>query len=99
MSTLELIELILLAVVAIALILFYSYKAIKNGWVKKITDTAKKAIKEAEQSGKSGAEKQAYVLEQVSKKCEELGIPFKLIQSLVIKFIQQVIAGYNTIIK
>lgn len=99
MSTLELIELIVLGVVLVGLSVFYLVKAIKNGWLKKIMKTINDAIKEAEVSGKSGAEKKAYVMEQVEKVCDELGIPYKIIEKLASKLIDTIISHYNVIAK
>lgn len=99
MTTLEIIELCILGGIALILIIFYSIKAIKNKWISQIIDTIEKAIKEAEESGKSGDEKKAYVMLQVEKKCEELGIPFRLIYTLVSTIIDKIIKDYNVIAK
>ena len=45
MTKLELIELIILIVVAVGLGIYYLIKAIKNGWIQKITTTMNEAIK------------------------------------------------------
>lgn len=99
MTTLELVELIVLLVVALALGVFYAFKAIKNGWVSKILSTINDAIKEAEKSGKTGPEKKAYVLQQAEKVCDELKIPYKIIESLVAKIIDNIVKDYNVIAK
>lgn len=99
MTKLELIELIILGVVALVLIVYYSIKAIKNGWVQKITATMNEAIKYAEANITGSKEKKEYVLQKVKEKCEELGIPYTLIESFVSKLINKIIANYNVIKK
>ena len=59
----------------------------------------KEACKVAEASGKTGSEKKEMVLKAVEAKCGELGIPFKLIHTLICKLIEQIINGYNAIVK
>lgn len=102
MTVLEITELVILAVVVVALSIYYIIKAIKNNWLGKITDCANKAIKEAEkkftESG-SGDKKKAYVLEAVEKECESLGIPFSLLKKLISTLIDKVVANYNVIKK
>lgn len=99
MTKLELIELIVLGLVALVLIVYYSIKAIKNGWVQKITSTMNEAIKYAEANITGSKEKKEYVLQKVKEKCEELGIPYTLIESFVSKLINKIIANYNVIKK
>ena len=99
MTKLELAELIALAIVVVVLAIYYSILAIKNGWVKKITQTLNESIKYAELNISGGEEKQEYVLNQVEKKCDELGIPFTFIKKLVIKLIKKIISNYNVIKK
>lgn len=99
MSILEIVELVVIAVVALGLIIYYLIMAIKNNWLKKITDALNVAIKEAEASGKSGKEKKEYVLAQVEAKCKELGIPYALIKKLISKVIDKIIANYNAVVK
>lgn len=99
MTKLELAELIALAIVVVVLAIYYSIVAIKNGWVKKITQTLNESIKYAELNISGGEEKQEYVLNQVEKKCDELGIPFTFIKKLVIKLIKKIISNYNVIKK
>lgn len=99
MDKLALVELIVLATVILVLIVFYSFKAIKNKWVQQILTVINNAIKEAEKSGKTGPEKKAYVMEQAEKKCDELGIPYKIIESLIAKLIDEIVKDYNVIAK
>lgn len=99
MSTLELIELIVIAALIVSLTIFYLIKAIKNKWLSKITEAILKAMKEAEQSGMSGSEKKAYVLKKVEELCIELGIPYSFIKSLIDRFIEKTIKSYNSMIK
>ena len=47
MSPKEIIELVVVAVVVLALVIYYSIKAVKNGWIKKLINTIEKAIKDA----------------------------------------------------
>lgn len=99
MTKLELIELIILIVVAVGLGIYYLIKAIKNGWIQKITTTMNEAIKYAEKHIEGGTAKKEYVLRKVKEKCEELGIPYSLIENLVKRIIDKVIANYNVIKK
>ena len=102
MSTKEIIELVVLSVVVLALVVYYSIKAIKNGWVKKLTNTIEKAIKDAEKKYPdqgSGKQKLEYVMDCVEDECVELGIPYSLLRSLIEKMINTIIAHYNVISK
>ena len=102
MSTKEIIELVVLSVVVLALVVYYSIKAVKNGWIKKLTNTIEKAIKDAEKKypGQgSGKQKLEYVMNCVEDKCVELGIPYSLLKSLIEKIINTTIAHYNVISK
>lgn len=99
MTKLELIELIALAIVVIGLTLYYLVLAIKNGWIKKVAKTMNEAIKYAELNISGGQEKQDYVLKEIEKKCEELGIPFAFIRKLAVKVIKKIISDYNVIKK
>lgn len=99
MTKLELIELVALAIVVIGLTLYYLVLAIKNGWIKKVAKTMNEAIKYAELNISGGQEKQDYVLKEIEKKCEELGIPFTLIRKLAVKVIKKIISDYNVIKK
>lgn len=99
MTKLELVEAIVLGVVALVLIVFYVVKAVKNGWIQKILTTINNAIKEAEKSGKTGPEKKAYVMEQAERMCYELGIPYKIIEKIIEKLIDKIVENYNVIAK
>lgn len=99
MTKLELIELIVIGIIALVLIIYYSILAIKNGWVKKITSTLNEAIKYAEINIEGGDAKKKYVMEKVEEKCEELDIPYVLIRKLLSKLINKIIANYNIIKK
>lgn len=99
MTKLELIELVALTIVVIGLTLYYLVLAIKNGWIKKVAKTMNEAIKYAELNISGGQEKQDYVLKEIEKKCEELGIPFTFIRKLAVKVIKKIISDYNVIKK
>ena len=91
MSIKEIIELAVASIVVLVLAVYYIIKAIKNNWLKQITATIEKAIKEAETSGKSGNEKKQLVLDAVRVKCTDLGIPYTFIKNLVSKLIDRII--------
>lgn len=97
MSKLELIYTIAIGAVVLFLVIYYIIMAIKNDWIKKITDTLNEAIRYAEANIKGGVEKKKYVLKQVEDKCIELGIPYGLIKNLINQIITKVIANYNII--
>lgn len=99
MTKLEIIELVIIATAAIALIIWFGFKAIKNKWLGSIIETINNAIKEAEESKKTGKEKKEYVMQKVKEKCDELKIPYTLIFSLVSKLIDTIIKHYNIMIK
>lgn len=102
MTKLELVELIALAIVAIGLGIYFLVKAIKNGWITKITKTMNEAIKYAELNFTDGDKKKKkleYVLSKVEEECDELGIPFTLIRNLVTKIVKRIISDYNVIKK
>lgn len=99
MTKLELIELIALIVLGVGLGIYYIYKAIKNNWLKKLTNAIKEGIAEAEKTNASGDAKKAYVMSHVQLVCDKEGIPFELIKKLVDKTIEKFIEGYNTIAK
>lgn len=99
MSIVEIIELVVLCVVVLVLVVYYSIQAIKNHWIKEILNTMNEAIKYAELNIKDGPSKKKYVLDELEKKCNELSIPFSLIRKLVSKLIDKTIADYNVIAK
>lgn len=102
MTILEYTLICIIALGIVGILLYYLIKGIKNGWFNKILSTIQTAIKEAEEkyseSGK-GIEKKQYVMNKVSSKCEELGVPFKLLYKLISNFIDTVIQNYNTVKK
>ena len=99
MSKIELIYTIVLVVLAISVAIYYFVLAIKNGWIKQITQTMNSAIRFAEfQEPKwSASKKKAYVLSEVEAKCDQLGIPYTLISKLVNKAIERIVADHNVI--
>ena len=99
MSTLELIQLIALIIIAVFSVIYYICKAIKEHWLEQLTNTIENAIKYAEANIKDGKEKKAYVLEQVKIKCEELGIPYHLLEKIIKKLIDRIIKDYNILVK
>ena len=102
MNTTEIIELVVMSIIVLALVVYYSIKAVKNGWIKKLTNTIEKAIKKAEKlypDPGSGKQKLEYVMNCVKDKCVELGIPYSLLKSLIEKIINKIIANYNVISK
>ena len=99
MTTRDIIELIVYGVIALVVLVYFIIKAIKNGWIQKITKTLNDAIKYAEKNIEGGVAKKEYVLRKVEAKCDELGIPFSLIYKLVNKIIDKVISNYNIIKK
>lgn len=99
MTKLEIIELIALGLIVLGLTIYYLIKAIKNGWVEKITLTINEAIKYAEKNIEGGKVKKEYVMQKVEEKCEELGIPYTMIKNLVGKLIDKIISNYNIIKK
>lgn len=97
MSTVELIKTIALAVIAVIIVIYFVVMAIKNGWIKKITETMNTAIRYAEDNISGPINKRDYVLKQVEDKCVELGIPYFLIKSIVMKLINTIISHHNII--
>jgi len=99
MTTLELIELIVLALIVCCLAIYYLVKAIKNHWLSKISSEVFKAMKDAEASSLTGKAKKEYVLERIEKLCSELGIPYAFIKKLIDKLIEKTIKSYNNMTK
>lgn len=100
MSTLELIQLIIIAVVALVFLIWFLINAIKNKWITQLIQTVDSAIKEAEEKQiGDGNEKKKYVMNKVEKKCEELKIPYNIISKVVSKLIDITIKHYNVIAK
>lgn len=99
---LKIIEWSIIGLIVLILVIYYLVKAIKNKWLSQLTQTINDAIAEAEKkfpSSGSGADKKNYVLDKITAKCSELGIPFTLVYKLVNKLIEDVIANYNVISK
>lgn len=101
MTTLEIIQLIVIAVVVLALVIYVIVAGVKNKWFSKLAETIKVAIAEAEQKWPEGHgdEKKQYVIEAVKAKCKELGIPYEVLYKLVNKLIDTIVEHYNVISK
>ena len=99
MSTLEIIEMIVIGIIIVILSIYYLIKAIKNKWLSKIYKAIKDGVVEAEKSRLKGAEKKAYVIKYVQLICDEEGIPYSAIKKLIDKAIETIVDGYNTIAK
>ena len=99
MTVIEKIEFVIIIVAVVVFALWFITNALKNKWISGISETVNKAIKEAENSKKTGEEKKAYVLEKVKEKCVELKIPYKLLFGLVSKLIDTIVKHYNVISK
>jgi len=97
MSKLELIETIVIGAIVLFLLIYYLIKAIKNGWVKKITAVMNESIRYAEKNITGKVEKKRYVMDKIEEECINLGIPYGLIQKLISKLIDKIIANYNVI--
>ena len=102
MTPLEILELVLLCVCILALVIYIIVKGIKDKWFAKLLATIETSIKEAEkkfpESG-SGDKKKKYVIDAVKAKCEELGIPYSILEKLISVAIDKVIKDYNIIAK
>ena len=102
MTKLELIELIILGLIIVAMVVYYTIMAIKNKWLTKLTNCAEAAIKEAEKKFPepgSGDKKKAYVLDCVKAECDKLGIPYNVMSNLISKFVDTIIKNYNVLKK
>lgn len=96
MSTLEIIEVCVVAALIVAAVIYSIVVLAKNGGFKKLYATIVEAVNEAEKlypTSGSGAKKKAYVLEKVKEKCAELGVPYGLIEKLVSWEIDKLIAA------
>ena len=102
MTALEIIELVVIGVAAVSLLAYVLINGIKNKWFGKILATIEDAIKEAEklypESG-SGDKKKDYVIKKIEDKCNELGIPYALLKTVICKAIDKIVANYNVIAK
>lgn len=99
MTTLELIFTIVLGCIALFLIIFYGIKLFKNKLIKKIYEDVVEAMKEAETKQLSGEDKKKYVLSKVEETCKDNGIPYGFIATLISKVIENIIKGYNSMVK
>lgn len=99
MSNRDLVELIIYAVVAIFVVGYFVIKAIKNHWIKQLTDTLNEALHYAEENITGPSDKKRYVLTKLEEKCIELGIPYGLIRRLLDKLIEKVVAYHNKVAK
>lgn len=99
MTKLEIIQLIALVAIAVFMVVYYCIKAIKEKWLEQLTHTIETSIKYAEENFKTGQEKLAYVLKHVKLKCEELNIPYYLLEKLIKKLINRIIKDYNILVK
>ncbi|MDY0386926.1 MAG: hypothetical protein RBT65_07340 [Methanolobus sp.] len=101
MTTIQIIEFIILAVIVICMVTYYVILAIKNKWLKQLIDTISNAIAKAEKQFPDGhgKEKKKIVEDAVMEKCEELGIPYKILYKLISKLIDTIISHYNIIAK
>lgn len=102
MTSLEILELVLLCICILALVIYIIVKGIKDKWFAKLLATIETAIKEAEkkfpESG-SGDKKKKYVIDAVKTKCEELGIPYSILEKLISVAIDKIVKNYNVIAK
>ena len=99
MSTLEIIELVGLSIIALVLVIYFLVKAIKNRWIEQLASTLSEALYKAEQSGMAGPEKKQFVMEAIEKKCLELGIPYHLAYKLISRLIETIIKCKNAVDK
>ncbi len=99
MTTLEIIFTVVIGLITLILIGYYAIKIIKNNYINKIYDGIVQAMKRAESLSLSGPAKKEYVLNQVKATCKDLDIPYDFIAKLVSKVIENVIKGYNSMIK
>ena len=102
MTSLEILELVLLCICIFALSIYVLVKGIKNKWFAKLLATIEMSIKEAEkkfpESG-CGDKKKMYVIDAVKAKCKELGIPYALLKKLIDLAIDKIVKDYNVISK
>ena len=99
MSTLELIKLIIIFLVAVIAVIWFIVNAIKNKWFSKIYKAIKEGVREAEKTDLKGKEKLNFALKYVENFCDKEGIPFRFVKNLVVKAIEKLVEGYNNIEK
>ena len=97
MTTLEIIEFVVICVAFVTLFGIYFYKAIKNKWLGELMNTVEQAMREAEEKWPEGHgdEKREYVLKALEEKCEELHIPYTIMTSLLTKVIAEIVKHWN----
>ena len=97
----SIIMLVCLCVILLAFVMYVIFKAVKNKWLEKLSDTLKTSIREAESQYPSGhgADKKKYVIAKIEEKCKELNIPVKMIATAVSTLINNIVANYNIIKK
>ena len=99
MSTLELIQLIIIFLVAVIAVIWFIVNAIKNKWFSKIYKAIKEGVREAEKTDLKGKEKLNFALKYIENFCDKEGIPFSFVKNLVVKAIEKLVEGYNNIEK
>ena len=99
MSNRDLIELIVIGIIALFIAIYFIVKMVKNHWIKQLTDTLNEAMHYAEVAITGAEEKKKYVLSKIEEKCIELGIPYGLIYKLVNKLIEKIVNYHNRIAK
>lgn len=99
MTTLEIIQLIIISLVALVAVIWFIIKAIKNKWFSKMYKAIKEGVREAEATDLKGKEKLEFALKYVEAFCDTEGIPFSFVKNLVIKAIEKLVEGYNNIKK
>lgn len=97
MTKLELIYTIAAAAIAALVVIYLIVLAIKNGWVKKLTDTLNESLHYAEKNITGPVNKKQYVMDKLQEKCIELSIPWFLICGFMDKFVEKIVANYNRI--
>lgn len=97
MTTLEIVELVVLIAAFVTVFVIYLVKAIKNKWLGQLMATLETAMKEAEEKWPEGHgdEKREYVLNAMRKKCEELQIPYGVMASLLTRIIAEIVKHWN----
>lgn len=100
MTVIEWIETIAIVVITLAVVIYYIVKGVKNKWYSKLLSTMNEAMAEAEKTFKepgSGETKKNFVITKIKEKCNELGIPYNLIKSLIDKAIDASVSAYNAV--
>ena len=97
----SIIMLVCLCVILLSFVMYVIFKAVKNKWLEKLSDTLKTSIREAESQYPSGhgEDKKKYVIAKIEEKCKELNIPVKMIATAISTLINNIVANYNIIKK